>query len=1338
MSQYATSLTIKGSIIKSAYIYAQVFMEETTVNITAPSIVYTTAINAPVITGACSPITLSFNAQPTQLTSWKYSWRISYISGSYSVSDKKNAEDYFSRFKPLSDAQRIITLSGEYSYPDSTLWVICTAQNNINPKMYYFKEAFIKIEKSAPIVVFAKKLSLLDILKGGNKNTLPITIYKSSCSDSNSKSRLLQSTDKTIIDSDIKIWFEIRSGKQKSNISTRGIEEMTIEKKLLERFNSNSILSVSDGDTFKYYTFYNITVFAQYKSVASSSMIASDSEIFVMTRKDPLCKISSSGLIINPYGSPSILALKSSLSEIDYEKGEEIIYLWSCESCRQLLNGNNCSCEIFDTQLQRKTRDLALSPGILLPYCIYTISLVITVQNSKIADSATRSCYQSIKLATHPQARSGIKGSNRKGGNPEVTFFVADFDLEVSNAINLKKDIASVEWDLLEIKNPRNFSDSYSIMNKYISGIFKKDFNMVIDQSLIESSVKQIPSEYIPTPVAVSKSYPPILGIKRNQLICRNCEYVYAIKIIYKNGLSPVTGAISFKSPSSLDKKELKIEPIKGKGYQTVFSFIYFSTSQNDDNSDDDGTTGQFYRLDCPEEFKGLLEKNSKFKKISLKLRLTSAFSTTLAPGLLKCNYTVLIKMVVTKNYESIEANKTIIIEPATSSEISKNIIEDQNQVKEKIILAKINDIYSNNTQMTIFQKLSLMSQVAQSGVTSGNITARGISYLNDFSHDKLADTLDNVDNEEGVGIIENVAESLESFITLSPELITSDLANITLNIVDNLINKTISLSDTHGSEALQSIVGTISGIAQINEKNQYATKSDFNQKLNTFLNNVVDLKFNESMPGEPANNISSPNIQISIKSQMVSDLIASSNDSKGIISKTETNQSVIVPPNLIQVLAASNENSILINATLENETSSNLVFSNALIASAYNTFDSIKQNSLISVKSLDNNSLENGTIKPSTIEKIYIDLKNSSKLDSSINKVITDSKVIQMTFKLATYSANAGQQVISQNVGVGSLPDQNKLVVELDINSNSSSDEDSSLANSTQIPMYYVEENKTWTNEGCSLEAGEQNASLGNKSQIYNSTSIHKRISCNTIGKKQKITPRVALIIAVDVIKNVWNAIKGGNYQMLINFGSLTNLSATNSAGLVIGLGIILAISICSIILKVKDNQALYLARVDALNAYFENRTDTEIKEEGFLVDLKNFFAEIRKKGFLNSQSANQSKNDQAQIASSGEKKVEKSTTPVISLINKPKKAPLPPKPNGFTILTKKEEKELKALYATMKYEALPIYGRMKTLENFKDEISENKILSRKTITYLENMKEQKQTTFFGLLIVI
>ena len=734
----------------------------------------------------------------------------------------------------------MIYISGSYVYPDSELRVICTAQNSINPKAYFSREAIIKIDKTAPVLSINSKTSLLDILKGAKKSTLPIYVNKGICSDSVNRLRLLEGVQVSVEESDIKLWFEIRSGKEKKNITSRGSEEIKIEEQLQSRFSSLSILSVSEKDTFKYYLYYNITAFAQYKSGSTSSMIATDSKIFILTRSVPVCHIISSGFVINPNASPEKLILKSSTSEIDYEEGDEITYFWTCESCVVLANGNNCSCEIFQTVSQRKTRDLSISKGILQSLCAYVVSLTITLSNSKYGGDATRSCYKDIKFITHPLARSGIKGTIQKGSNPDIAYLVANFDEDINNIQNLINGIAKIEWDLIGIKNLGKLSGSYSKINKYISNVFKQDFNIVIDSNILGDTNAEIPSEYIPIPVTVSKTYPPILAINRKQLACRNCEYLYAVRIIYDNGLSSVCGTISLATPSLLKPRKFNVEPNKGNGYQTMFIFSYFPTSQSDEQKDDDDITVQFYRKDCPEDNLESQANATKYVKISLKLRHSSSFSTTLAPGLSICKYKVLIKMLITSGDVTAESYTTITVDPISSNTITENLTENQKKAKEKFLTEKMNNICSNSTVMSMFQRLNLLSLISQSGISSASVVALGIKYLGDLVKSKLSDLLNSVDPEEGAGIIENIAESLESFATQSTDAITTELANIILNTIESLIKVTISFSSTHGSEALASIVGSISGIAGVNEKKGLLSKEIFNEKIISYLNNIT------------------------------------------------------------------------------------------------------------------------------------------------------------------------------------------------------------------------------------------------------------------------------------------------------------------------------------------------------------------------------------------------------------------------------------------------------------------------------------------------------------------
>ena len=199
----------------------------------------------------------------------------------------------------------------------------------------------------------------------------------------------------------------------------------------------------------------------------------------------------------------------------------------------------------------------------------------------------------------------------------------------------------------------------------------------------------------------------------------------------------------------------------------------------------------------------------------------------------------------------------------------------------------------------------------------------------------------------------------------------------------------------------------------------------------------------------------------------------------------------------------------------------------------------------------------------------------------------------------------------------------------------------------------------------------------------------------------------------------------------MLFNFESLMNLNAENAIGIIIGFGIFIFVAVGSYILYNKDKIALLMARYDALNKYFDKSILTQAQEKGFLAQVRKFFSEVSKKGFIGKAENDQKLKDKPlplneRIKTEREEEVEK-------------KAEVKEKPkiNGYHVLSKKDEKELKILYGTIKHEALPIYGEKKVLEMFKEDLMQSKALFRRTTIYLENLREDQQDTFLGLLVV-
>ena len=1085
-NNFIKNITLKSGVIAFDYLYSQVYMQETNLQVIPPILITKASLIAPATASVCATLTLSLLPVPDQSNFWQFAWKIIYSSGNYTANEKQIAEKYFAQYEAWTETNRIISIPSTYLYSNSILKVVANAKNSFSTGIIV-NEANINLSSSLPSVTFKSKQSLLEILTGNKKNNIPVEVSKKNCGQ---KRRILQESGNNNSSNlkDVIIWFEVYSGTNDSNINIRGDEEKQIEKKLNERFTNLQLVSLSIFDYFKYYVYYNLTAFAKYQD---SNEIASDYLIIMLTKKPLTCKIDTSGFLLNP---KSDITLDSTQSELDWGDGDSVSYYWSCEECKSLANSAPCSCNIFKSNSEQRSKNAIISANTLTNFAKYTLSLSITITTG----SYTRSCYASTYIVTHEKARSGVKAAIKNGYEKQSSsgesyiYFVS----EMANS-DLEDQVIDQEWVLIEISSKDDEKIQYSNIYSYLSDSFKNDYNVKVDPNLL-SNDKTIPSDIIPKKVIFANAFPPILGVSKKDLM-PNTKYNYALKIRYYNSPAVITSVI-FESKPAVAPRTLKISPDNGIAYITKFAFTFYANLGHSS----DQASYQLYRLDCPNQ-----SPQGEYRIISPKIYNANSFTSTLSPGLTKCNYQISIKLITTEDSSQAESMQTIIVEP------------QQGESQESLIESMLNDLLSPNVIIPYTQSISMLIMISQAGI-AGTMTDKMVTgtmqLLSKYTAETLTELLASLDSESQIDFVNVGAGAIQSVIVTAQDKIDKNVANSSMVIISSYLMN-VKTADG-GSFVIPTILGALAGLVGVPDKT--FKNQEFYTKMMYAMNMLTDMKLKEIIPGGPPFSLSSPDIEMVIQSQMIKKYNLSQT------CKTELNQTVILPPNLAPIFVNQSNGSISINK---------ISISMALFATTFNPYTLIKNNTFIEINSLTNNSIEGGRVYPETMVKIYNDLKNTDKLNSLVDKTTTDSKVLQSSFFMAKYSAISGQEVFNQNISVGLLPNGSEVESYLDLSYSSAN-----ANNATKIPVYYISENNTWTNAGCYLNSS-------NSSMSYNSTQAG--IKCNTVGSpKQNITARIAMIMAIDLIKDVWSVIKAGNYQMLFNFNSLTDLNAENSIG--------------------------------------------------------------------------------------------------------------------------------------------------------------------------------------------
>ena len=1003
------------------------------------------------------------------------------------------------------------------------------------------------------------KGSINEKFYGNLKNRIDITIRSDN---------LLK--NKTAI-GNLKIWFEVRSGDSKDNLSLRGEEEKAIEAIINQRYQQTKLLTISGEDKFKYYTYYNLAVCSQ---LGESPEIYTDSITIFFIRQSPICKITTGGVVFNPYYS---IAISSDTSKLDFGSGDDVAYYWSCEECQFLISKSPCSCDIFKNNIERKSRNIEIEGGMASDMSKYIISLTISLQNS----GNVRSCYSTIEILTMNKAKPAPLVSILPGyGGSNITKSEVYFVADISKIQDLQIGIRSYEWVLLEIVNRSNPSIKYSDKDKFYAKILKNDYNIDLPKrrELRDlSSSSGITPDITPRILASPQSLPLVLGIARDD-VKLGFSYSYGLNITYADGKSPAYSSINFDAPAPIPMRYLQVVPESGVEYQSLFTFTFPSSAESDSSD----ISYIFYRKDCPNS------NSTNFTAFSIILKNTNSFSTILSQGLAYCDHQVLIKLRIISGNDFIETSTTLKVLPYDTN--SKNAA-----IKSWLI-----DLESNTTQYSLAQAMAMLQQI--SSVSTLNVISsenfkQVFNTLAKYDTYQIESILASLNPDEQVNYFEHLLIILLGLTRSSQtnfELITAVITK-----VYNYVEKAKKISG--GTKIFEDAVATMSSVADFllyssNSASNEAKKQIYNQIVN-ILDTLVQQKLTEIIPGGHVYQIASPNIAISIKVEGFSSFV---NTEKYL---TISNQTIYLPAGL----------KIMYNNNSQRCETSLCAISTVLYSLSFNPYQDIKNNTNIDTEFLTNSSTINEKVNKSTIKQIYSDLRNTTKLDLIVDRQKVYSKVLFISFYAGNYSLQSKLSLFDTTLAIDELVTSSTFKAQILLTQSAAKDKIS-----PKIPVFYIAANNSWSNSRCELNFSIDSSSSVATQNInsplsQNVSEGYALITCGVIGfKGQSQYPRASLVLAIDSIENFDDiAIFKGNKKK-------EAFSTTNAIPIVIASGITMIAIIFGLILYKLDNSHRLPLSIEALYHY-EPKTETTRVLSGSCFDkLGIFFTQLRKVGFL------------------------------------------------------------------------------------------------------------------------
>jgi len=874
--------------------------------------------------------------------------------------------------------------------------------------------------------------------------------------------------------------------------------------------------------------------------------------------------------------------------------------------------------------------------------------------------STKRSSVSETEFITSELQAAPMKGKIVKGGNNELNDLYFTFG-DTTAALD---STAKFNWTLTEVESlDPLISEKLSVKNTFIYDFFTNQYKANIDPAIKEADV--IPTKTTRRNLAdfepqyVTPKTTQVLGVNQDNLM-PFYKYTFAVTVLSSS--TPNFLFITFTMPRAPRPRIFTVSPDTGKAFSTDFSFAFTLQASNEV----DDAQYQLFRRNCP-------GSTNPLTQITQKMYKSNTYSTQLGPSLASCGFKVEIILRVYEFDSSIDGTAIVTI-------------EESSEPLEQALSSQINQLETNKV-MTLDQKISVLSEVssvkvAESSGQSQEMSDKIVDQLSAFNITNGA--LDALSDKDKSALIQTVTETIASFTV-------SQMPNIDISKADQLSSQVDSyltaIKTKEGNTyIIPTVLASFSGIAEIGTSK--LTDSQFYEKMKEAIDSMSDMKFTEMMPGAVPYSISSPAIEMVIGKNYAQDY----NNSKSF--ETKKGSSIDLPAGLSEQLLSN------LNST---NSKSKVTFAASVSATSFNPFANIKSNTNISADSLSTDTLPG--INVDTVKLIYKDLK-TSKLNDLVNKKEVAADIIKLKMKPFSVSSDASENPINSNLIVGMLPYGKQAVMSIPFAKNISE-----FVNDTvMVPIYFDSEQEIWTNKNCSLD----------KPKI---TDKSLSMRCNHLGLSKNMTLNDGFVVSIDIIKNVFNVIKAGNYEQLTNVGALLEWNSRTQIVIPLDIALIIVLISSIILLTVRDRKDLYNERLRCLKRRFE--PETVIYDTGCMHKVLAFFARLRKKGI-----SKVSKKSQAQVHANkyvARKSIDQKTDPNAK---KEKNKPA----NGFTKFTREDLQTLQEAYELL-YQVKAIYDDDEVDEIMANELEKNLVLNRLTQALIQDSVLLEPITFWLLM---
>ena len=886
---------------------------------------------------------------------------------------------------------------------------------------------------------------------------------------------------------------------------------------------------------------------------------------------------------------------------------------------------------------------LTLQGSSLQNLCKYVFSLTI----SATGFGSARTDSSQIDFITFKLPIRPVIGRIIQGKNNKVKDVYFTFQLSYlgpdSNLL--------FNWTLIEVKSfDPNSTEYYSEKNAFVAKFLKK--LGLDDYDSGGSKDIPIPSKLIPKYLTPTNQR--YLGVDKTTLIPQY-QYTFAVVVTYPDIPSFIYVALT--APKLPRSRLITLSPITGVGFTTPFSLVFLLPQI----TDIDKAKYQIYRKDCPSN------RKSQAKSLTQVMGQSNLFTATLAPGDAKCKYQVEIILRAIEFDDYIEGS--VIATVTTPTTPASQLISKQ-----------LAGLVANKDALTVDQTISTLS---------------GLSAVNQT--EKSAETTNSV--KTMIGLVSTIDTPTGGALTLCDPADKAKVLNTTTNILSNMVNNqaaTVDLSTAgtvsgkatnylsiakkvvDGTSMIPSIVSSLSGAADIGKTNE-ANPAFYNSHQQA-LGNMTQMKINETQPNAPPYSVTSPSVEMVVQKNYTNAFDSPQN------ATSEKGSQLKMPGGLQDQLLAD------ITKTA-GQTNNTLAVGTSMSSLSYNPFSNIKKNSAINTTSFSSNS-SGELATPTTISSIYNDL-SKGKLKDVVDEQEQDTDVIQVAFTPSEVQKDSSETLTGKNLIISSLPPQKKAYFTFPTPVKNDSME---IKDTLMVPLFYNPANKQWTNDGCQID-----------SPIFTSVI---NVSCSHIGKPVLKGNKVqvfdtAISIVVDVLKDVLNVLRAGNYEALYSFDSFLDAPPTNYAVLACVLVFFGLIGLITVRLKKKDRKVLFYERIRTLYKRFGIKPKGQ--SEGLLKDAFGFISNLKLEGakitFKNLNTQAKAKDEKSTSTRNAREVKEKTCVS-----------------NGFNRLSWMEERELESLFYYY-HENTYLFSEDELYKLLFDSIQENKVLTRLTQQRLEDI---------------